>query len=251
MHNILIVDDEPLARERIRNLLAKRDDCKVVGEAANGEEAARAILEGNPEIVFLDIEMPAVNGFDLIRLIGPAKMPAVIFVTAYDQYAIKAFDVAAADYILKPFDQERFYQALERAVQSIKSSNATANKDRLNQTLAETAERQSAIQRILVKSTGTVSIVDVNQIEWIEAQGNYLLLHQKEENHLHRETIKALAESLDSTKFVRIHRSTIVNLDYVRRVDSHTGGDRTVLMKDGTELRLSRRYRDNFERLFK
>lgn len=247
---ILIVDDEPLARKRIRDLLNKRGECRIVAEAANGQEAAQAIADHRPEIVFLDIEMPVVNGFDLIKLIGPEKMPVVIFVTAYDRYAIRAFDVAAVDYILKPFERERFYQALERALVAVAGKGAKQNQVRLQEALDQTKKRQSSIQRILVKSTGSVSIVDIDQVEWVEAQGNYVLLHTRKENYLHRETIKSLSASLDPSRFVRIHRSTVVNLAFVKRVESEPGGDRTVVLKCGTELRLSRRFRVEFDKKF-
>jgi two-component system LytT family response regulator len=247
----LIVDDEPLARERLRELLDDRADVAVVGEAEDGTEAAEAIRAHEPDLVFLDVQMPGMSGIDVIEEIGPDAMPVTVFVTAYDQYAIKAFDLAAVDYLLKPFDDERFEQALERARGQITSQDADAISDRLlrmlkerDPSLLDEAEEpgpdEPYLERIAVQGRGKARIVPVDDVTHITADGSYAELHTPDDTHVIRERMKTLAARLDPTEFVRVHRSAIVRLDEVELILRSGGGDYAVRLRDGTTLSVSR-----------
>jgi two-component system, LytTR family, response regulator len=242
----LIVDDEPLARERIRALLAEEADVVVAGECANGDEAAAALRQRAADLVFLDVQMPGRNAFDVIRDVGPAHMPAVVFVTAYDQYAIQAFEVHAVDYLLKPFGAERFRDALQRARARVRDRERGS---RLAPLLDELAARPAPPERLEVRSSARITFVRVDDVDYAEACGNYVLLHCGAERHLMRETMQALEARLDPRRFVRIHRSTVVNLDRVRELEPLFHGDFLVRLRDGTELTLSRTYRESVERV--
>ena len=245
----LIVDDEPLARERLRELLDDRSDVILVGEAEDGPEAVDAIRESGPDLVFLDVQMPGMSGIDVVEEVGPDAMPVTIFVTAYDQYAIKAFDLAAVDYLLKPFDDERFAQALDRARDQIDNHDAERVSRRLLQMLREKdpelLEEESApdgpyLKRIAVQGRGKARIVSVDEITHITADGSYAELHTPDGTHVIRERMKTLASRLNPNSFVRVHRSAIVRLDEVEMILRSGGGDYAVRLKDGTNLSVSR-----------
>jgi two-component system LytT family response regulator len=244
---VLIVDDEPLARKRLRTLLEKHPGVGIAGECANGEEAVRAILDADPDIVFLDVQMPGISGFDVIDLVGPESMPAVIFVTAYDQFAVKAFDVHAVDYLLKPFDPERFHTALGRALDVLARGDAAAS--RLGTLSESVAARPGAVRRLLVKSPDRVAILSIDEIDWIESAGNYVTVHAGGQHLLHRETMTGILDRLDPSVFARIHRNCIVNIERVVELIPHFNGDYIVRLKDGTRRTLSRRYRESLSSL--
>ncbi len=246
----LIVDDEPLARERLRGLIADRADVTLVDEAEDGQDAVEALREHEPDLVFLDVQMPGMSGIDVVEAVGPEAMPVTVFVTAYDQYAIKAFDLAAVDYLLKPFDDERFEQALERAREQIVSQDANALSRRLLRMLKEEdpslLEEEAAesdepyLERIAVQGRGKARIVSVDDVTHITADGSYAELHTADDTHVIRERMKTLAARLDPSAFVRVHRSAIVRLDEVELILRSGGGDYAVRLEDGTTLSVSR-----------
>lgn len=253
----LIVDDEPVAREGIRVMLQDDPDIEVVGECADGATAVEMIRGLEPDLVFLDIQMPETDGFAVIEEIGTDRMPAVIFVTAYDQYALRAFDVAALDYLLKPFDDERFAASLERVKAQIRQNEVGELSRRLVallETQADQAADQSPpesgayLERVMLKVGGRVIFRKVGDIDYIEAEGDYVRLHMGGESHLLRDTMKRLESQLDPRRFARIHRSTIVNLDRIKELHPYFHGDYMVVLKDGTELKLSRTRRASLER---
>lgn len=246
---VLIVDDEPLAREGIRLLLEDEPDIEIVGEAADGAEALRAIESLRPKLVFLDVQMPGMNGMEVLKQLDKANMPEVIFVTAYDQYALKAFEVHALDYLLKPFNRERLHQALQRALRHLRRRHLDNLEERLLALLdaykSEAAVVPTYVQRLVVKSAGYIFFLTVDEIDWIEAAGNYVRLHVAGKTHLLRETMSAMEQKLDPATFVRIHRSAIVNLHRIKRLRPLQNSEYTLLLHDGTELTSSRRYRKN------
>jgi len=247
----LIVDDEPLGRQRIRHLLDREDDVAVIGECANGEEAVAAIGTHTPDLVFLDVQMPVLDGFAVLEAVGAAQMPVVIFVTAYDQYALQAFDVHALDYLLKPFDRERFQKALERARVHLRHKDLDALSHRLQALLdqAHPAKKNTYLKRLAVKTGGQVFFLNVEEIDWIEAAGNYAGLHIKEKTHLIRETMSDLEARLSPELFLRIHRSTIVNRDRIKALKPVSNGEYVLTLHDGTRLASSRSYRAGVQAL--
>jgi two-component system LytT family response regulator len=242
----LIADDEPLARERIRMLLAAEDWIELVGEAVDGLQAIDAIQRLRPDLVFLDIQMPGATGFEVIEAIGAEQMPFVVFVTAYDQYALKAFDVHAIDYLLKPFDKERFQAGLARARQQLER-RSTGELERRLLELVQDLKPASRMERFVIKSSGRVFFLRAEEIDWIEAAGNYVKLHVGNEAHLFRETMNALEARLNMDTFYRIHRSHIVNIERVRELQPWFNGEYVVFLKDGTRLTLSRGYREKLQ----
>jgi two-component system LytT family response regulator len=243
---VLIVDDEPLARERLRTLLADEPGIQVAGEAADGGSAADAIRALNPDLVFLDVQMPGSSGFDVIEEVGADKMPFVVFVTAYDRYALRAFDVHALDYLLKPFDRERFRQALGRARQQLERIGGDLER-RLIALVKDLKPAQSRVDRFVVKSSGRVFFVRNDEIDWIEAAGNYVKLHVGADSHLFRETMNSVEARLDPDLFFRIHRSHIVNIERIRELQPWFNGEYVVFLKNGTRLTLSRGYREKLQ----
>jgi two-component system LytT family response regulator len=238
----LIVDDEPLARQRLRTLLAAAPDFEIVGECGDGAEAVTAISERAPDLVFLDVQMPGLDGMGVIEELGPGRAPAFIFVTAYDRYALQAFEVQALDYLLKPFDRDRFAKALDRARAAVRRDPAD-NGQQLRALIEEMVPNRKYLDRVLIKSGNRVVFLKVEEIDWVEAAGNYLRLHVGRETHLLRETMNALESRLDPAKFLRIHRSTIVNIDRIQEFHPLFHGDYAVLLRDGVQLTLSRGYR--------
>ena len=249
---VLIVDDEPLARERLQELLSDRSDVSIVGTAEDGAEAVDLIQTHVPDLVFLDVQMPGLSGIDVIEEIGREDMPATVFVTAYDQYAIKAFDLAAVDYLLKPFDDERFEQALQQARARIADQDTGALSRRLLQLLQEQDEaalqeeieaaeaEDDYLERIAVQGRGKARIVSVEDVTHITADGSYAELHTDDDTYVIRERMKTLASRLDPSAFVRVHRSAIVRLDEVELILRSGGGDYAVRLEDGTTLSVSR-----------
>lgn len=240
----VIVDDEPLARERIRQLLGEEASrFRVASECRNGEEAVRAIRELSPDLVFLDVQMPDLDGFGVIARVGPERMPPTIFVTAFDEYALNAFDANAVDYLLKPFDRQRFRTALGRAVERIDHSGGVD--PRVLHLLAEPSDaRPRYAERLIIRGGGGgAAFVRVEEIDWIESARNYVKVHARGETHRMRETLGHIEESLDPDRFVRIHRSTLVNLDRVRRIVPGYGTEWHAELETGVRLVISRAYR--------
>jgi len=238
----IIVDDEPLARQRIRQLLKSEPDIAVAGEAGNGLEAVKLIESLSPDLVFLDVQMPELDGFGVVEAIGVDRMPATLFVTAFDQHAVKAFEVHAVDYLLKPFDRERFNQALDWA----RAQQASRMGGTMQSLIASRRSDQPHPDRILVKSGEGWVLLRTGAIQWIEAEDNYVRLHVEGTSHLLRQTMNGILERLDPARFKRIHRSAIANLDFIKELQPWSGGDLLVIMRDGTRLTLSRTYRDAF-----
>ena len=244
----LVVDDEPLGRERITALLAEESDIEVIGECGDGPSAMEAIKRESPHLVFLDVQMPERDGFDVMASLGESRLPLVVFVTAYDNYALKAFEVRALDYLLKPFDRGRFGRAMER----VRSELSHRESDELAQrVLAMAGEykaaRPSPSDRLVIKSGGRVFFLRAREIDWIEAAGNYLKVHVGSESHMIRQTMAAIEEQLDPAMFFRIHRSQIVNLDRIKEMQPLFNGEYEVVLRTGARLTLSRGYREKLQ----
>ena len=227
----LIVDDEPLARTNLLVLLRRDPEVEIAGECGSGAEAIDAVRRIAPDLLFLDVQMPDCDGFDVLEALGGEAPGAIVFVTAYDQYALKAFEVEALDYLLKPFDDARFFRALSRAKEQIRQRQGASG----------------TVERLIVKSAGRVSFLRTGEIDWIEAADYYACLHVAGKTHLLRRSMSELERDLDPAAFCRVHRSTIVNLDRVRELRLNAGGEYEVVLQDGTRLRLSRSYRDQMQ----
>lgn len=247
MMRVLIVDDEPIARRGLRRLLEAEPDIEIVGEAASGTTAVEAIATLKPELVFLDIQMPEMDGLEVVATVTPEKMPAVVFVTAYDRYALEAFDLNAADYVLKPVDPERFGRALARARQRL----ATGERGELEERLMRLIEnaRPPQRERLVVRSTGRIQFVNVDDIDWINAADNYVRIYAAGKTYLMRETVGGIEERLDPALFVRVRSSTIVRIQRIREIRPLLNGTYELLLEDGTRLTSARRYRESIEKL--
>jgi two-component system, LytTR family, response regulator len=246
----LIVDDEPVARRRIRRLLSSEHDVVVAGECGDGDSAIVAIGRDRPDLVFLDVQMPEKDGFAVLRAVGDA-MPPVVFVTAFDQYALAAFEVHALDYLLKPFSRIRFQEAVRRARAEVARSQGPGAAGRVKGLLAEMHLHGRYLSRFVVPTATRVLLVDVGTVDWIEAADNYAILHAGQTSHAIRETLTRLAAELDPERFVRIHRSAIVQIDRVRELLPAFHGDYVAVLHDGTRLALSRSYRPQVEALLR
>jgi len=240
-----IVDDEPLARQRIRDLLKEAHDVDVIAECANGEDAIESLEVSPPDLLFLDIQMPEIDGFDVLQAIGVGRVPVVIFVTAYDQFALRAFEAHALDYLLKPFDDERFEAALQRARARIREQQGGDLDRRLQALLENVRGDRGYLRRLVVPSGHRNVFVRAEQIDWIEAERNYVRLHVGGKGYLLRENLSHIASVLDPATFCRIHRSTIVNIDRIHAVESLFRGEHLVVLHDGTKLTSGRSYRRN------
>jgi two-component system LytT family response regulator len=260
----LLVDDEPLAREGMRLHLAAEPDMEVVGEAADGVQAVEAIRALGPDLVFLDVQMPEVDGLQVVERVGAAAMPAVVFVTAYHQHAVRAFELHAVDYLLKPVRGERLRGALARARLRLASRGEQSIAARLEALLEDFRTLRARVERgeaadegagprrfatwISVAGRNSTQLVRVEDVDWFEAEGNYVRLHVGTTNHLIRSTLRGMADQLDPSTFIRIHRSTIVNVNRIREIQPWFGGDYIALLHDGRQLRVSRSYRDQLLR---
>ena len=268
---VLIVDDEPIARRRLSRLLRLEDDVEVVDEVGSGRDAVAAIREAKPDLVFLDVQMPDIDGFGVVAELGNEQLPAIIFVTAYNEYAVKAFDVNAIDYILKPFDPDRFRSAFARARTHLEQKSSAEAGRRIKALLEEVLGEERAqalaagagngnghgkaapvaapqrtrhLDRLMVKHDGRVYFVKVSDVDWFEAAGNYVRVHVGRVSHLIRETMHGIESQLDPNQFARIHRAVIVNLDRIRELQPWFAGDYIVILRDGRQLKLSRTYRE-------
>lgn len=248
---VLIVDDEAAARELLREMLADEASearIEIIGECADGQNALRAIKDLRPDLVLLDVQMPELDGFGVLAALAPDEMPHVIFTTAYDSYAVNAFEVHALDYLLKPFDEERLYEALRRARREIERSGQDGIAERVVSLLETRSARPKYAERLAVKDGSRVFFLRADEIEWIGAEGNYVALHVGKRAHLLRHSITQIEAELDPHRFRRIHRSTIVNIDRIRELRPLFRGEYEVILRDGTTLKLSHNYRDNLRR---
>ena len=252
MIRTLIVDDEPLARDGLRVRLERESDVEIIGEAGDGPGAVEAIRSLHPDLVFLDIQMPGMDGFTILEQVAAEHLPIVVFVTAHDEHALRAFDVHALDYLLKPVADDRFLESLRRARAALEETPAVGMRERLAEALdaqaaaatAAPATRPVVIRRFVVKERGRYLLVPAEEVTWIGAAGNYAEIHARGGAYLVRATIADLAARLDSARFARIHRSTIVQIDRIREIIPEWHGDFDVVMEDGTTLRMSRGFRD-------
>ena len=258
---VLVVDDEPTARRGLRLLLQKHPDLLVVGEASHVNEAEETVKTLKPDILLLDVQMPEHDGFELVRRLGRDRTPVVIFVTAYDEHALRAFEVNAVDYLLKPYEDARFDEAMDRAREAVRQRQGDSVHLRLTQLLqylesnagatAEAGTAGALTDRILIKSSGEIIFLKVRDVDWIEAEGDYMVFHTAGKSHMLRETMARLEARLDPRRFVRIHRSTIVNIDRVRKLTPSFAGEYAVILEDGTKLKLSRGYQERLQSLLK
>ncbi|NQZ09510.1 MAG: response regulator transcription factor [Algicola sp.] len=267
---VLIVDDEPLAREGVALRLEGQADMQVIGECSNGKDAITVILEKKPDLVFLDIKMPKVTGFDVVKSVGVEHMPQVIFLTAYNEFAVEAFRINALDYLLKPINGELFKNSLNRAREQISKSRIAHRSKQLSSLLSAHDEHQSAAftqnitttantdnaaitgnsDRMVIRSQGNVYFVNAMDIYWVEADGDYINIHTAQKSHLLRETMRKMEQRLQTHGFQRIHRSTIVKLSVISELSTSDNGEYEVILTNGTRLKLSRTYRDLlFEKL--
>lgn len=258
---VLIVDDEPLALRGLKIRLQEFPEIEIIGECANGREAVRDIKAKNPDLVFLDIQMPGLDGFGVVRAMIGGPAPLFVFVTAYDKYAIDAFEANALDYIVKPVEEERLKDAIHRAREAIKSKAATSRESQLVELLAslsdddrdrikelindpDWAEKQRYAERLSFKDGSKVVVLTADEIEWIDAAGDYMCIHAGGKTHIIRETMKALQQRLDPARFQRVHRSAIVNVKKVKELHPHSNGEYFLILENGGELKLSRSYKD-------
>jgi two-component system LytT family response regulator len=247
MLRVLIVDDEPPARAKLRMLLAGAGDIEVVGECGDGLSALRVVRERSPDLVFLDVQMPGLDGFGVLDALTGERTPKVVFVTAFDQYALKAFEVHALDYLLKPFDRERFERTLTRARAEVeRDRNAGANRagDRFEGLLSELRRDGKVLERIVVRDRGRIAFVRPDDIDWVEAAGNYVAIHCGSEQHLLRETMKGMEVRLDQVRFVRVHRSKMVNVDRIKTMVPTEHGEFVLTLAGGRQLQTGRGFTD-------
>jgi len=250
-YSVLIVDDESHARERLKKYIKSDQDLSISGECSNGVEAVKIIKKKNPDLVFLDVQMPQMDGLGVIETVGAKQMPVTIFVTAYDRFAIQAFKVNAMDYLLKPVAKDRFEESVNRAKEYFsKKENNEINK-RMLDLLQEMRPQKQFVDRIMVKTSDRMYLVKVEDIDWIEADDNYVKLHVGNKYHLLRQTMKSLEDTLDPGIFLRIHRSVIVNMDRIKEIQQWFNNEYTVILKDRTELTMSRGYKDKAKEMFK
>jgi two-component system LytT family response regulator len=243
----MIVDDERLSRQRLHRLLTQDPELEIVNECENGQKALDYLNEHTPDLLFLDVQMPGMDGFQVVEGLGEKQTPCTIFVTAYDDYALRAFEVRALDYLLKPFDERRLHEAVRRAKQQLEHRQVEADRDRLR-TMLENFQRPGRYRdRIAIRTGENVILLRTEQIDWIEAADNYVYLHCGQDVHVLRETMNSLERTLDPNLFLRIHRSAIVNLDRIKTLQPWFRGDYRVLLSTGAQLTLSRSYRANLQ----
>ena len=257
MLRIIIIDDESLARNRIKKLLSHENDIEIVGECKNGLEAVKCIKEKHPDIIFLDVQMPELDGFQVLQEIKSDNIPVIIFVTAYDRYALKAFEVHAVDYLLKPFDDDRFYEALQHAKNSLQSKKDNSLQKKLQLLISDLSKdsqgddstNKKTIERIVIKSSGKINFIKIKDIIRIKAAGKYLSILTSEGEHLLRKTMNEIEEELDNQQFMRIHRSTIINIDYIKEMQTYYRGEYVVILSTGEKFPTSSAYKNNIENL--
>jgi two-component system LytT family response regulator len=248
----VIADDEALARKFIRRMLRDDHEVEIVGECSNGKEAVTMIKKQNPDVVFLDVQMPEMDGFAVLESIRVDQLPEIIFTTAYEQYAIRAFELHALDYLLKPFDQARFKDAIKHAKERLRSRDQKDGRLQMNALLESIKNKPQYLDRLVIKAGGRITFLSTNEINWIEADDKYVHLHTGKISPMVRQTLNAMETQLDPRKFRRIHRSAIVNVERIKELQPLFSGEHSILLEDGTKLTLSRSYKDKlFELLGK
>jgi two-component system, LytTR family, response regulator len=248
----VIADDEALARKFIRRMLKDDHDVEIVGECANGKEAVAMIRKQNPDLVFLDVQMPEMDGFAVLEAIGFERLPEIIFTTAYEQYAIRAFELHALDYLLKPFDQGRFKEAIKHAKERFRSVRQNDGRVQISALLESIKSTPQYLDRLVIKAGGRITFLNTCEINWIEADDKYVHLHTSKVNPMVRQTLTAMETQLDPNKFRRVHRSAIVNVERIKELQPLFSGEHSIVLHDGTKLTLSRNYKDKlFELLGK
>jgi two-component system LytT family response regulator len=245
----VIADDEPLARERIRTLLAEEPDIEIVAEAANGPEAVEAVQQNAPDLLFLDVQMPGLDGFGVIEQLEGGHLPSIVFVTAYDEYALQAFEVHALDYLLKPFNRTRFQKTLRRAREHVLGRTNGGLSRELVSLLESLRSPRKHLDRIVIRNAGRVVFLPTSEIDWVEAAGNYVKIYAGKEHHVLRETLKNLEQRLDPNDFVRVHRSTILNVRRIRELQPLFHGDYLAILNDGTRITCSRSFSPRLDAL--
>ncbi|HEX4696409.1 MAG TPA: LytTR family DNA-binding domain-containing protein [Candidatus Udaeobacter sp.] len=240
----LIADDEALARKFIRRMLKDDHDVEVVGECSNGKEAVAMIRKQNPDLVFLDVQMPEMDGFGVVEAVGLESLPEIIFATAYEQYAIRAFELHALDYLLKPFDQARFKEAIKHAKERLHSVRQNDGRMQISAVLESIRNKPQYLNRLVIKSGGRITFLSTDEINWIEADDKYVHLHTSKGNPMVRQTLNAMETQLDPGKFRRVHRSAIVNVERIKELQPLFSGEHSILLHDGTKLTLSRNYKN-------
>jgi two-component system LytT family response regulator len=238
----LIVDDEPIARKGIRRFLNAESDIEIIGECADGVEAVEMIQQQKPDLVLLDIQMPELDGFGVIEALEGKNIPVVIFITAFDEFALKAFSVHALDYLLKPLKQEQFHVALERAKAILGFKQKKQFEEQLNTMLKFVSSHRTYLERLIIKSNKSIIVLNVRDVDWFEAYGDYIRVHCNMKTHLIKNTMTELEKSLDPKMFVRVHRSTILQLNRVKELRPLSNGDYVVTLSDGANVSLSRTY---------
>ena len=246
MIRTLIIDDVQLARERLKRCLGEESGVEVVGECDNGERAVASIRDLRPDLIFLDVQMPALDGFGVLEALGGEGLPAVVFVTAYNEYAIQAFEVNALDYLLKPVDCKRLHKAVERVRSQAARAPAESFDERFRALIEDIKSPPRHLKRLTIRQTGRTILLPADEIDWVETYGNYLKVHAGRESHLIRGTMQQLETKLDPEKFVRVHRSALVNIEKVKEIYPRSNGDQDLVLHDGRQLILSRNYRDKF-----
>lgn len=247
MIRAIIVDDEPLAREKVQLFAQGEKDIEIVDVCANGHEAIASYQKFKPELLFLDIQMPEMSGFDVLNQLNCNPLPGIIFITAYDEFALQAFEFHALDYLLKPYDRARFKKATDHARESIQSlSLAEVTTEQIKTLLDSIKQSHPSLDRLIVKTNGRIIFLKIEDIDWMEAAGNYVNLHVGNESHLVRETMNNIEKQLNPQKFIRIHRSTIININKIKELQPYFNGEYKVVLQNNTHVILSRGYRENF-----
>ena len=244
----ILVDDEPLARTHLRGLLAEHEGIEVVGEAGNGHDAIALIARERPDLVFLDIQMPELDGFGVVQAIGAEHMPVTVFVSAYDEYALKAFEAHALDYLMKPVDRERFGHSVARAVSRVRQDAGMAAREPLARLVSQLARERRPVDRLAIKQDGRVLFLRIPDIDWVETDGDHVRIHIGPHVYVHRMTLTRLEERLPAPMFLRIHRSTLINVERIREMQPWFQGDYVLILQDGTKLTTGRTYRENVRR---
>lgn len=245
----VIVDDEAYARKKIREFLGSEEDIEIVGEAGNGSDALRLVREAKPDLVFLDVQMPKPDGFGVVEALGDGQLPHIVFATAYDQYALRAFEIHALDYLLKPFDRDRFRESLSHARRVIGLEKDREDfRTRLRGLLEDLRSESPRLRRFLIQSKRGVRFVNAEDVLYLEAAGSYVTLHTETEEHLLRETLSDLEKELDSRTFIRTHRSFIVNVNAIQEIQRHFHGESVIILKNGGRVRVSRNYVEHFRK---
>jgi two-component system LytT family response regulator len=249
---VLIADDEALARKFIRRMLKDDHDVEIVGECSNGKETVAMIRKHNPDVVFLDVQMPEMDGFAVLESVGVERLPEIIFATAYEQYAIRAFELHALDYLLKPFDQARFKDAINHAKERLRSERQNEGRMQISALLESIKNKPQYLDRVMIKASGRITFLSVDEINWVEADDKYVRLHTGNISPMVRQTLSAMEAQLDPAKFRRVHRSALVNVERIKELQPLFSGEHSILLEDGTKLTLSRNYKEKlFELLGK